>query len=177
MDDPLRLTGRAAGERDQAGVGGLELGRRGPWFAREQGSVRDRQDGAVRVSRCELVGVALIGYDQPGLGRLQAQLQVPGSQLLVTGQRDCPEPKARDHRQHPLRAVADQRQDDVFTADTMAREGAGEPGAAVRDFAKSPLAPAAVTAQLHEREVRGRGCVDDVAGEVQGRAVCQDPSP
>ena len=105
--------------------------------------------------------------------------QVLGPQLLVAGQHDGADPEARDHRQHPLGPVADQRHHDVAAA---RRRGARSVPAsrALRSATspKRPLAPARrrgparpapAVRRARRRRRRGRSS--------SRRPVCQDRAP
>ena len=112
VQDRLRLTGRAARERDQARIGGVQVRRR-------RGSVRcviERHPQRVAGPAGEQVRVAAVGDDQARLGHLQAQVQILGAQLLGARQHDVALAEAREHRDRPLRAVSDQGEDDVASA-------------------------------------------------------------
>ena len=130
VHDPLWLTRRAAGECDQAWIGGLEIdSRRGGGGV--QRLVGDGQDLAVGPGRGELAQVALIRDDQLGSRAVEAQAQILGPQLLVAGQRHSADAKAGDHGQDPFGTIADQRHDAIATCDSVARQRAGEARAAV----------------------------------------------
>ena len=173
----LGLAGGAAGEGDQAGVLGRQLGGRGRWGV-EQRVVRHQHHldvrrapvaarGIARPGRCARLGwlplqrsfqlgpVALVGEHQPWPGDREAQTQVLGAQLLGARQHDGAEAEAGEHREHPLGAVADQRHHHVAAPHAAAGERAGEAGAALGDLAEAPLAARAVAGQLDQRELVG----------------------
>ena len=125
----------------------------------------------------ELAGVALVSDDQRGLRDVEALAQVLGPQLFVAGQGHGADAKAGDHRQHPVRAVADQRHDDVATRHAAGHERPRQPGRCVGDLPEGPLAPGAVTIDLHERSVAGGGGLDDIAGEVHRRQSARPRRP
>ena len=155
VDDGLRLARGPAREGDEARVLGVELDRRRRGGGRVQRLVGDREHRAVRPGGVELGAVALVADDRRRPRDVEAQPQVAGAQLLGAGQDDRADAEARDHRQHPLRAVADQRQDDVAAPRRRARASApASARGALGDLAERPLAPAAVAVELDEREAR-----------------------
>src|SRR4029077_7287206 len=81
---------------------------------------------------------------------------------------DRADAKARDHRQHPLGPVADQRHHHVAAADPARGERAGHSRPALAHPAEAPPASRALAGELHERDPRRRQLLDDVAGEVHG---------
>ncbi len=161
----------AAREGDQAGVGRRQLDRRRRLTGEQAlvGGVHERV--GVHPGGDELRRVALVGHDEARAGHPQSQLQVPGAQLLATGQDDGAEAKAGAHRQHPLGPVADDRHDDVARSHSAARQLAGQARPAPRDLPAGPRTPASVARELHQCEVAARGGVEDVAGEVAHRTI------
>ena len=180
VHDRLGLAGRAAGERDQARVVEPQLdgGRRRSREQRLVGHVGELAGGRRRL---ELLAVTLVGEDQRGIGRLDAQAQVLGPQLLGARQHHGADAKARDHAQHPLGAVADQRHHHVAAADPASRQPPRQARGALGHLAEAPLAPGAVARELHQRQPLWRGRVDDLAREVhvghcRGPADARPPS-
>ena len=86
-----------------------------------------------------------------GRRRASRSAQVLGAQLLGAGQRDRAEAEARDHREHPLGAVADS----VITTSPRPHAAPGSApasrAAAVGDLAEGQLAPLAVAGEHHQR--------------------------
>ena len=161
----LRLARRAAGEGDEARVLVAELdGRDG--LGRGQLVTRDDEHVGVRRRLAEHAEVALVAHDQSRLGDREPRAQVGRPQLLGAGQHDRAEPEAREHREHPLGPVADERHHHVLAPDPAARERSRGPRRGLRDLAEAPLCARAVAPERNERPPRGRGGVDHVAGEV-----------
>ena len=175
VDDARRLAGGAAGERDQARVVRLELGGRGR-LGVEQRLVGDGQDRARRGARARSsASVALVGDDQLRLRGRDPLREVLGPELLVARERNRADPEARDHRQHPLGAVADHGHHDVAAFDAVGGERAREARAAVGDLGEAPLAPAAVAGELDQRRaVAARRRRRRLARNSSRRPVCQD---
>ena len=70
--------------------------------------------------------VADVGDDEPRLRDGEALREILGAQLLGARQHDEALAEAGEHRQRPLRAVADEREDDVAAADAERVERAGQ---------------------------------------------------
>ena len=113
------------------------------------------------------IGCARRRRSATGPRRVQAQAQVLRAQLLGARQHDGADAEARDHREHPLRAVADQRHHDVAAADPVR-------GQACRPAARAVGSPRRTSTRAARRRVRSsssasrcaRHRFDDVAGEV-----------
>ncbi len=170
VEHGLGLAGGAARERHEAGVVGRERGRRSG-LGREERLVGDEDDRALRARRLELRAVALVGDDERGPRHGEAQAQVAGAQLLRTRQHDGAEAKAGDHRQDPLRPVADEREHDVAASHPAGRQRPGEPSGAIGHCAEAPRAAGPVASELDERERAGVGGIDDVAGEIHHGSI------
>ena len=165
----LRLAGGAGGEGHEARVLGLELDRR---MRRGRGELGAGDEQDVRVGRrlAQHAGVALVADDQPRARDVEPRPQVGGAQLLGARERDRADAEAREHRQHPLRAVADERHHDVAAADAACHQGARRARRRLGDLAEAPLAARAVAAERDERPRGRRRGVDDVAREVHRAA-------
>ena len=175
VDDTARLAGRARGEDDRRRVGGGEVGQRGGGLL-VQVLVEDAGE-VVHVHVGDAVGqlgqVARLADAQLRARRPRPQLEVLAAQLRVAGQGDGAHPPAGEHRQHPLRAAADQRHDHVAALDAAGGEGAREAGRAGEELAEVVDPARAVGGDLDQRRARRREAFDHVLDEVHGAAVCR----
>jgi hypothetical protein len=164
----FRLARGARGERDQARVAGAELGGRRD-VARRQRAPRvggDPHRRALPARGLEYGAVALVGDHERGGGDPKAQPQVLRAQLLRARQDRVAGTEAGDHREHPLRPVAEQREHDVAAPHALFRQVRVQQPGLLRDLAEAPLPPRAVARQLDDGAPLSRRGLDHVAREV-----------
>ena len=176
VHDRLRLAGGAARERDQAGVPAGSSSTAGAGSPANSASSGISSDRGLGGGPLELGAVALVGDDQRRAGHLDAQAQVLGAQLLGARQHDRADAKAGEHRQHPLRAVADQRHHHVALRHAVPLQRARQARRALGDLAEAPLAPGAVARELEQREL-ARAALEDVAVKFTPVFSLQPPKP
>ena len=148
----LRLARRAGGEGDEARVLGPSstAGTGSAAVSSAPGTTRTSASGRRLAEHAE---VALVAHDQPRLGDREPGAQVGRAQLLGARQHDGADPEAREHRQHPLGPVADERHHDVPAATPRA---ASAPAARADASATSPKLHSPREPSRAERDERPR---------------------
>ena len=84
---------------------------------------------------------------------VHARAQVLGAQLLGAGQGHRPDPEARDHRQHPLRAVPDHGHHHVAAGHPLAHQVPPEPASQGLYLAEAEHASGAVPPDCDKRRI------------------------
>ena len=142
VQDRLRLAGRAGRERDQARVVRRRARRAAAARARASSPQGTQTVGPAPAGGAQDVLVALVADHEPrGRSASSRSSRSCGRSCSVQGSDDVALAEAGDHRQHPLRAVADQREDDVAAPHAELVQVGGERGrAAAATSPKRPLA-------------------------------------
>ena len=169
VQDGLRLARRAAGERDQARVVRARA-RRAAARVRCLRSNGTHSVSPVQPASRSVAALRTSATTSRGCATASRCARSFGRSCSVHGQHDEALAEAGEHRQRPLRAVSDEREDDVAAAD------AERVRASRRALPAAPLSSPnvhsrrrAVAGQLDQRAGARRRRFDDVAGEVHRR--------